>query len=121
MKITNNTESLKRTRDFTRAYRRGKFAAGGFVGVHAIKNPFKNTKNRAGFVAGKSVGNAVTRNRVKRILREAYRFCAPQLPLGYDFVFVARSRASAKTAEQLTRDIRFALAKLGFKLQKPKK
>ena len=92
MKITNNTESLKRTRDFTRAYRRGKFAAGGFVGVHAIKNPFKNTKNRAGFVAGKSVGNAVT-----------------------------RSRASAKTAEQLTRDIRFALTKLGFKIQKPKK
>ena len=51
--------------------------------------------NRLGIVTGKKVGNAVKRNRSRRIIREAFRLFEPILKektqKRYDFVFVARS------------------------------
>ncbi len=46
--------------------------------------------NRYGFITSKRLGNAVTRNRARRILREAARQLHPQLNPGYDIVIVAR-------------------------------
>ena len=52
--------------------------------------------NRLGIVTGKKVGNAVKRNRSRRIIREAFRLFEPILKektqKRYDFVFVARSK-----------------------------
>jgi ribonuclease P protein component len=46
---------------------------------------------KAGFIAGKHVGNACLRNRAKRLLREAYRKLKPCLPGdGFRVVFVAK-------------------------------
>lgn len=48
--------------------------------------------NRYGFVVSKRVGNAVTRNLVKRRLREIMRQLdqAARLPVGHDYLFIAR-------------------------------
>lgn len=46
--------------------------------------------NRYGFVVGKRLGTAVTRNRIRRRLREAMRRLHPQLRPGYDVVVIAR-------------------------------
>jgi ribonuclease P protein component len=46
--------------------------------------------NRYGFVTGKSLGKAVTRNRVRRLLRESVRLLHPHLLAGYDIVLIAR-------------------------------
>ena len=40
------------------------------------------------------MGDAVRRNRVKRVIRAAYTGLEQQLPQGYDFIFVARSRTA---------------------------
>jgi ribonuclease P protein component len=45
---------------------------------------------RAGFVVGRRLGKAVTRNRVKRRLREAVRALYPRLAEGMDLVWIAR-------------------------------
>ncbi len=47
--------------------------------------------NRYGFIAGKRLGKAVARNRVKRLLREVVRELHPRLKPGWDIVFVART------------------------------
>ena len=47
-------------------------------------------KTRVGITAGKSVGNAVQRNRAKRLLREAARIMLPKIEPGVDLVLIAR-------------------------------
>ena len=51
-------------------------------------------EGRVGITVSKRVGQAVVRNRVKRILREVYRRCRGQFPLGMDMVFVAKRSAA---------------------------
>ncbi|MBS6236078.1 MAG: ribonuclease P protein component, partial [Clostridiales bacterium] len=41
---------------------------------------------------GKKTGNAVKRNRSRRIIREAFRQATPQIREGFDFILVARGR-----------------------------
>jgi ribonuclease P protein component len=46
---------------------------------------------RVAITAGKRLGNAVARNRIKRRLREAMQQVYPQLALGYDLIVIARA------------------------------
>ena len=65
----------------------------GFV---CYMRPRRGGSNRLGIVTGKKVGNAVKRNRARRIIREAFRLIDPVIKektqKRYDFVFVARGK-----------------------------
>ena len=62
-------------------------------------------RNRLGVVASKKVGNAVERNRAKRVIREAFRIAEPELrresDKRYDFVFVARGKTPHMQSAQV--------------------
>lgn len=53
---------------------------------------------RLGVSVGKSCGNAVVRNRMKRVIREAFRTSQEQIPAGFDYVVMV-SRRGAKSGE----------------------
>ena len=85
------TVIIKKNRDFTRMYRRAKTKTGPLLVTYCARNRLGH--NRIGITASKRVGDAVRRNRAKRVIRAA---CTglEQLPQGYDFIFVARSRTA---------------------------
>ena len=58
--------------------------------------------NRIGITAGKKLGKAVVRNRVRRRLREVYRLNEDRFQSGWDIVVVARSRCITASFEKLT-------------------
>ena len=105
-----NTETLKLNKDFRRLYARGNSFAGGFVVVYV--RPNKRGINRVGFTAGKQLGNAVMRNRAKRLMREGYRQLEDRISGTYDMIIVARNRAAGKTYDQISRDLKYVLASL---------
>lgn len=63
--------------------------ADGLLIVYGLEN--ENGVSRLGLSVSRKVGGAVVRNRWKRVLREAFRLNAPQLPVGLDFVIVPRA------------------------------
>ncbi len=79
---------LTRSTDFKRVRRKGKSYAHPLLVLIKIENQVSIT--RIGVAAGKSVGNAVKRNRAKRLIRAAARDLYPQIPSGHDLVLIAR-------------------------------
>ena len=94
------TETLNQNADFQRLYRCGAFYSLGSALIYVRPNGLPC--NRLGITAGKKIGNAVRRNRAKRIIRAAYAAAEPQLPIGIDIVVVARSTLPEQSANILT-------------------
>lgn len=61
--------------------------------------------NRYGFITSKRIGNAVTRNRIRRQLRECVRLLHPQLATGYDLVWIARDGIVEKPYQDISRTV----------------
>ena len=88
-------ERLKRPSDFREVYGHGRKAVGrAFVCYVAMR---EQQGRRFGMTVSRKVGNAVTRNRVKRYLREIYRTYREDLRDDMTIVVVARPAASAMT------------------------
>ncbi len=94
------TFKMNRNQDFQRLYRLGAFCSLGSAFLYAMPNQLPY--NRFGITAGKKVGNAVKRNRAKRIIRAAYAACEPDMPIGLDIVIIARASLPEESALSLT-------------------
>ena len=96
---------IKENYVFRRAYRQGNALVCPFAVVYVLKNPRVNV--RLGITTGKKIGNAVSRNRARRVITAAFRSVLPTISCGYDFVIVARSRIltakSTKVADSFER------------------
>ncbi len=82
------TEMLNNNKIFLLLYKKGKPIISKWLVIYIRKNNLPY--NRLGITAGKKVGNAVRRNRAKRIIRQVYRENEMKMPLGIDIVIVAR-------------------------------
>jgi ribonuclease P protein component len=81
---------LRDEHDVRRVRARGKAWAAGPLVARVLPNELDPPRNRYAVVAGKKVGKAVQRNRLKRLVREAIRLTDPSLKQGFDLVVICR-------------------------------
>jgi len=83
---------LSRSAEFERVYRQGRSTANRHLVLYTFPNA-STERPRLGQSVSRKVGGAVERNRVKRLLREAFANAERQLRAGQDVVVVARPPA----------------------------
>jgi ribonuclease P protein component len=89
---------LTRSTDFKRVRRSGKSYAHPFIVLYALRSNHPVT--RVGVTAGKTVGNAVHRNRAKRLLRVAMNDLLPQVTTAADLMLIARPPLVTSSLDQ---------------------
>ena len=104
-------ETLKLNKEFRRAYGRGKTLSAPALVVYAVRN--RAGTCRYGITASKKIGNAVERNRCRRIIREALRTLDEPFRGNWDLVFVARGRTKHMKSTQIQEIMREQLSRLG--------
>ncbi|MBP5605811.1 MAG: ribonuclease P protein component [Ruminiclostridium sp.] len=104
--------AIKKDREFRFLFKKGSVCASyGFV---CYFRPSKRRRNRCGIVTGKKIGNAVARNRSRRIIREAFRIfdheLSAKMETRFDFVFVARDKTPSMKSTQILGTMRSKLS-----------
>ena len=105
------SERLTRRRDYQRIYREGSKRVGRAFICYTVRH--ENQGRKFGCAVSRRVGGAVTRNRVKRYLREIYRTHRPELPSNLHIVVVARPTAAGMTYDQCRDAVRALLKGAG--------
>lgn len=106
---------LSRSKDFDTVYRRGRSTSSRYLVLHWFTRDDEDGEPRLGLAVPRAVGTAVARNRVKRLLREAWRELLPTVPFGNDYVLAARP-GLAEPAETRGKD--WLVAEIGEVLHK---
>ncbi|MFZ9659171.1 MAG: ribonuclease P protein component [Arcobacteraceae bacterium] len=109
MSCLDKQHRVKSTKEFNRIYKSNiKWHTHSFVAF------FKSSQQtKLGFVASKKVGNAVNRNRAKRLLRSIILKNESTLPSG-EYVFVAKEDILKCTYAVLSKDFTYAMKKMGL-------
>ncbi len=101
---------LSRSAEFERAYRQGRSHGNRHFVVYAFAR--ETGEPRLGLSVSRKVGGAVERNRVKRLLREAYAAESSLIPDGHDLVVVARPSARELAEREGLEGVRGSLREL---------
>ena len=101
--------TLRNKEDFDRLHKKGKSVGSRYVVLVSLKNDLPYS--RKAFLASKKVGNSVRRHRAVRLMRESYRQIEKDkgMPVGYDFLFIARSTITDSKCADVKKSIEAAL------------
>lgn len=81
---------IRKNVEFKKVYKHGKNYWNRNLILYVKKNDKKVT--RVGYTITKKIGNAVTRNRLRRMMKEVYRLNFHNIKEGYDLVFIAKKK-----------------------------
>ena len=105
-------KTIKSPREFERVFSCGKRAYGSLICIRVAKT-CEDGEARVAFVATKRLGNAVVRNRCKRVLREAARI--ESLPVeGYGIILFATPQTHNASLQDVSRELQRLLGKVGI-------
>jgi ribonuclease P protein component len=108
---------LSRSAEFERVYRQGRSKGNRYLVLYAFpRSEGEDEGPRLGLSVGRRVGGAVERSRVKRVLREAFWEESARLPLGSDYVLVARPELRGLVEREGTAGVRSMLGALADEL-----
>lgn len=104
---------IKQGRDFSRVRRQGERLALGCLVANWERLP-THAHSRLGVITSGKIGNAVVRNRARRLLRESFRLHQRDLAAPVDLVLVARASIVGKDFGAVERDFLTTLRKAGL-------
>lgn len=109
---------VKDNKEFQMIFKKGKSFANRQLVIYYI-NKQDQAHFRVGLSVGKKIGNAVTRNRIKRYLRQAFHELDAQIRPHYDIIIIARQPTKEMGATDFKKSLVHLLSK--ERLLKPKK
>ncbi len=101
-------ESLKKPSEFSKVYKRGKSFADRNLVLYVFPNDLNHS--RLGLSISKKVGNSVKRNRIRRLIKEAYRLNI-QTEAHYDFIVIARVNSVNASYENIRKSLMYLFRK----------
>ena len=104
---------IKQGRDFSRVRQQGERLVLGCLIANWLKLPAGSTP-RLGVVTSGKIGNAVVRNRARRLMREAFRLHQKELTQPVDLVLVARHSINGKMFSGVEKDYLATLRRAGL-------
>lgn len=108
--MMNKLPVLTKNNEFQRVYSKGRYSASAFLVIYVLQNRYDKT--RIGITTSKKVGNAVKRNRMRRLIRENLRILSDRLIRGIDVVVVARKAEDTASLEIIGKELRYLLHRL---------
>jgi ribonuclease P protein component len=104
---------LSRSGDFDRVYREGNSRGNRFLVLYSFPREDGSADGaRLGLSVGRKIGKAVTRNKVKRAVRESFWELGDGLESGHDYVIVARPGVEGLLEREGQEGVRASLAEL---------
>jgi ribonuclease P protein component len=97
------TERLRRRADYLRLQRKGKQLKAGHFLLLSDESPTGTT--RFGVTVSRRIGNAVARNRAKRLLREMYRLNKSRFRMGRDYAAIGRTGLHRQSLPSLVAEL----------------
>ena len=107
-----SNERIKKSSNFKYVYSRGKSVSDRNLVLYIARNGMNI--NKVGLSVSKKVGNSVTRNRIRRLIKEAYRLNKKGFKKGYDLVFIARANAAFAGYFDIERSIKGLMGRSGL-------
>jgi ribonuclease P protein component len=109
--------SLTRARDFARVRAHGRRARSDGIAVTAAPAPDATAPSKLGLAVGRAAGSAVTRNRIKRRVRAAWRGYRPAP--GYDVIVRPDARVATMPFQNLEIHLKSALSRATVPTEAP--